>query len=110
MRLIGIVKRAAKQRWVNSRRSGMKSLLRCCRAGGANKMGRHSVSATPAALTTLPQRNISSSMKACSVLGGGLVCGAKPRKITIFVLNRHGVFKPDWLRHRQLNPGDEITQ
>ena len=29
---------------------------------------------------------------------------------SIFVLNRHGVFKPDWLRHRQLNPGDEIAQ
>src|SRR5207248_6805297 len=28
---------------------------------------------------------------------------------SIFVLNRHGVFKPDWLRHRQLNPGAEIT-
>ncbi len=28
----------------------------------------------------------------------------------IFILNRDGVFEPDWLRHRQLNSGDEIAQ
>jgi hypothetical protein len=29
----------------------------------------------------LPQRTTSSLMKACSISGGGLVCGARPRRI-----------------------------